>query len=147
MSMTIQLILYRGKRDDEEYTEILKSESKQPQAGLPCHGLLPPPSHPPPDQHLDTRCGWHCGDTVLGGPGPGRREPGKGNAGGAGSRVPMARGHLGEGAGGAPCPHPGHQVEEEEGEDEEEKEREEASLWICTDSGGNGSVSPGRFLI
>lgn len=35
---------------------------------------------------------------------------------------------------------------EEEGEDEEE-EKEEESLWICTDSGGNGSVSPGRFLI
>lgn len=105
-TMTIQLILYRGKRDNEEYTEILKSKSKRPQANLPRHELLSPLPFPPPNQHplLDTRCGWLLGDTAVGRPGPGRRDPGKGSAGGAGSRVPMARGHLGERAAGAPVP-------------------------------------------
>lgn len=144
--MTIQLILYRGKRDNEEYTEILKSKSKRPQADLPHHELLSPPPFPPPNQHplLDTRCGWLLGDTAVGGARAGQERPGQGKCwwgwqqGAHGTGAPWGAGSW------CPCPHPGPQAEEE-GEDEEEKE--EVSLWICTDSGGNGLVSPGRFLI
>lgn len=146
--MTIQLILYRGKRDSEERTETLKSNQNRP-------GLLPP--SPPPSQPQSSTCSWArgVGGTV------GTRDRGVGGTVGTWDRGQAGdtrarecwwgwqQGAHGTGApwGGGrwcPCPHAGPQEEEE---DEEEEEKEEVSLWICTDSGGNGSVSPGRFLI
>lgn len=92
----------KGQRGTHGNTE---SESKRP-PGHPCHELLPPPSHPPkpaPAPGHEARVApWRL--RARGGRGRAGETRAKGCADGAGSRVPMARGHLGEGAGGAPVP-------------------------------------------